>query len=132
MRTEEAVSSMLCPVCRTGLSMSDRGGVEIDFCPSCRGVWLDRGELDKIIERTAPQPARDVTGDKAWGRAEMRADLWEWLPLCCRVMTSGTTGTGMTAMKSAMMIGVRRRRDRSCPISSINGQLGRSNSSTLG
>lgn len=60
MRTEEAVSSMLCPVCRTGLSMSDRGGVEIDFCPSCRGVWLDRGELDKIIERTAPPPARDI------------------------------------------------------------------------
>ena len=44
---------MLCPVCRTGLALSDRGGVEIDYCPSCRGVWLDRGELDKIIERTA-------------------------------------------------------------------------------
>lgn len=53
MRSHEAVSSMLCPVCRTGLSMSDRSGVEIDYCPSCRGVWLDRGELDKIIERTA-------------------------------------------------------------------------------
>mgnify|MGYP002795284727 CR=1 FL=1 len=36
--------------------MTDRSGVEIDYCPECRGVWLDRGELDKIIERSAPQP----------------------------------------------------------------------------
>ena len=55
MRTQETVSAMLCPVCQTGLSMSDRSGVEIDFCPSCRGVWLDRGELDKIIERSGSQ-----------------------------------------------------------------------------
>ena len=34
--------------------MTDRSGIEIDYCPSCRGVWLDRGELDKIIERSAP------------------------------------------------------------------------------
>jgi Zn-finger nucleic acid-binding protein len=40
--------------------MSDRSGVEIDFCPSCRGVWLDRGELDKIIERTQAPVAREV------------------------------------------------------------------------
>ena len=43
---------MLCPVCRVPLSMSERQGVEIDFCPQCRGVWLDRGELDKIIQRS--------------------------------------------------------------------------------
>jgi Zn-finger nucleic acid-binding protein len=36
--------------------MSERQGIEIDYCPSCRGVWLDRGELDKIIERNASQP----------------------------------------------------------------------------
>lgn len=53
MRTSDAVSAMLCPVCHVGLSMTDRQGVEIDFCPQCRGVWLDRGELDKIIERSA-------------------------------------------------------------------------------
>lgn len=46
---------MLCPVCRVGLVMSERQGVEIDYCPSCRGVWLDRGELDKIIERSEMQ-----------------------------------------------------------------------------
>ena len=43
---------MPCPVCKVPLSMSDRQGVEIDYCPQCRGVWLDRGELDKIIERS--------------------------------------------------------------------------------
>ena len=44
---------MKCPVCtETDLMMSERQGVEIDYCPRCRGVWLDRGELDKIIERS--------------------------------------------------------------------------------
>ena len=46
---------MKCPVCNeTDLVMTERQGVEIDYCPKCRGVWLDRGELDKIIERSAP------------------------------------------------------------------------------
>lgn len=45
---------MKCPVCNVDLTMTDRQGVEIDYCPNCRGVWLDRGELDKIIERAAP------------------------------------------------------------------------------
>ena len=48
---------MLCPTCKTPLTMSERQGIEIDYCPACRGVWLDRGELDKIIERSA-EPAR--------------------------------------------------------------------------
>ena len=48
---------MNCPVCKeTALVMSERQGVEIDYCPACRGVWLDRGELDKIIERFAGAP----------------------------------------------------------------------------
>jgi uncharacterized protein len=43
---------MKCPNCEnTELHLSNRSGVEIDYCPSCRGVWLDRGELDKVIER---------------------------------------------------------------------------------
>ena len=45
---------MNCPKCNVALSMTDRQGVEIDFCPQCRGIWLDRGELDKIIERAGP------------------------------------------------------------------------------
>ena len=48
---------MQCPVCNVPLSISSREGVEIDFCPDCRGVWLDRGELDKVIERAA----RDIS-----------------------------------------------------------------------
>jgi hypothetical protein len=52
---------MLCPIDKTPLVMSERQNIEIDYCPTCRGVWLDRGELDKIIERSAeastPAPA---------------------------------------------------------------------------
>ncbi|MEY3367749.1 MAG: hypothetical protein RI973_904 [Bacteroidota bacterium] len=44
---------MKCPSCNVNLLMTERNGVEIDYCPDCRGVWLDRGELDKIIERSA-------------------------------------------------------------------------------
>jgi uncharacterized protein len=50
-----AAAGMPCPVCKVPLVMSDRQGVEIDYCPQCRGVWLDRGELDKIIERNAAE-----------------------------------------------------------------------------
>ncbi|ODP37280.1 zf-TFIIB domain-containing protein [Sphingomonas turrisvirgatae] len=57
MRTPEAVAGMLCPVCKVGLHMSDRQGIEIDYCPQCRGIWLDRGELDKIIERSGASEA---------------------------------------------------------------------------
>jgi len=49
---------MKCPVCvEVPLIMTERQGVEIDYCPQCRGVWLDRGELDKIIERSQRDPA---------------------------------------------------------------------------
>lgn len=48
---------MKCPNDDTTLTMSDRSGIEIDYCPECRGVWLDRGELDKIIERSLAQTA---------------------------------------------------------------------------
>jgi Zn-finger nucleic acid-binding protein len=44
---------MKCPACQETLSLSQRQGIEIDYCPTCRGVWLDRGELDKILEREA-------------------------------------------------------------------------------
>ncbi len=62
---------MKCPVDGETLTMADRAGVEIDYCPKCRGVWLDRGELDKILERAGrhddddrravsrPEPARE-------------------------------------------------------------------------
>ena len=61
---------MKCPVCPDAvLTMTDRQGIEIDYCPQCRGVWLDRGELDKLIERAtdsgvsaAPRAARERHG----------------------------------------------------------------------
>ncbi len=51
---------MACPVDGTILVMSERSGIEIDYCPSCRGVWLDRGELDKIIERGSAPTAQQT------------------------------------------------------------------------
>ena len=49
---------MDCPVCKgVQLAMTDRQGIEIDYCPQCRGVWLDRGELDKLIERSSADAA---------------------------------------------------------------------------
>ena len=54
---------MKCPVCTSvNLVMSERQGIEIDYCPECRGVWLDRGELDKIIERTNVQSVEQPVG----------------------------------------------------------------------
>ena len=43
---------MDCPICKVPLVMDDKQGIEIDYCPKCRGIWLDRGELEKIIERS--------------------------------------------------------------------------------
>ena len=55
---------MQCPVCENvALVMSDRQGIEIDYCPKCRGVWLDRGELDKLIERSYSPEARRYDRD---------------------------------------------------------------------
>nr|WP_315193090.1 zf-TFIIB domain-containing protein [uncultured Aquabacterium sp.] len=83
---------MKCPVCTdTTLLMSDRQGVEIDHCPRCRGVWLDRGELDKLIERsaamvpppTASAPNRSrpdfVDSDHGHGRSTQGRRKRSWL-----------------------------------------------------
>lgn len=62
---------MQCPVCSdTKLQMAERQGVEIDYCPDCRGVWLDRGELDKILERSAA----DSGGGRVPGRGRPKED----------------------------------------------------------
>lgn len=60
---------MDCPVCKNvKLMMADRQGIEIDYCPTCRGVWLDRGELDKIIERSVgQQPAQPAAPAPGYG-----------------------------------------------------------------
>ncbi|KKM79497.1 hypothetical protein LCGC14_1349390 [marine sediment metagenome] len=68
--------AMLCPHCQVPLGMSDRQGIEIDFCPQCRGVWLDRGELDKIIKRTATKSSipqnQDFRADDDRGHTDRR------------------------------------------------------------
>ncbi|NLX98400.1 MAG: hypothetical protein GXY83_19755 [Rhodopirellula sp.] len=53
---------MKCPTCNVELSMTQPEGIEIDYCPQCRGVWLDRGELNKIVERSATRGARCLRG----------------------------------------------------------------------
>ena len=73
---------MNCPVDGTLLQMSERQGIEIDYCPKCRGVWLDRGELDKIIERslqleenaTGAEPARQPVIAARHDRDDRRRD----------------------------------------------------------
>jgi uncharacterized protein len=67
---------MQCPIDKVDLVMADRNGIEIDYCPKCRGVWLDRGELDKIIERAGSpatmQPAEEPRGGREYRREEYR------------------------------------------------------------
>ena len=58
-----------CPVCTTEMLVAHRQGIEIDHCPRCRGVWLDRGELEKLIERSTQHAGydRDDDDDSDWG-----------------------------------------------------------------
>ena len=62
---------MICPIDQSPLEMSERSGIEIDYCPTCRGVWLDRGEIDKIIERSVP--AAPSGGDRYDDSRDYRA-----------------------------------------------------------
>lgn len=57
---------MKCPVDNTTLTIADRQGIEIDFCPECRGVWLDRGELDKIIDRSDTPPRQEYREERSY------------------------------------------------------------------
>jgi len=59
---------MKCPNCSVNLVMTDRSGVEIDYCPDCRGVWLDRGELDKIIERSSQNMKSNPNEKVYWAK----------------------------------------------------------------
>ena len=64
---------MKCPSCSETLLMSDKKGIEIDYCPSCRGIWLDRGELEKIIDRSADHYSKRENYDsdyKQYGYSE--------------------------------------------------------------
>ena len=71
------MSNFVCPVDGAILVPVERSGIEIDHCPTCRGVWLDRGELDKIIERSAtqaPEPARAPAPEPYRGDSRPRYD----------------------------------------------------------
>lgn len=72
---------MRCPVDQAELVMSERQGVEIDYCPTCRGVWLDRGELDKIIDRapSSSAPAGGYTDERSTSGQPRRKKKNSWL-----------------------------------------------------
>ena len=64
---------MFCPTCKDSvLSMTERQGIEIDYCPKCRGVWLDRGELDKIIEKSAAASEEPTSAPAQQGKPYMQ------------------------------------------------------------
>jgi uncharacterized protein len=62
---------MNCPVCNVDLKTGDRQGVEVNYCPTCRGVWIERGGLDKIIDRATAAPSRPAQ-DSERGRDQSR------------------------------------------------------------
>ena len=69
---------MNCPIDGTELLMTHRNNIEIDYCPKCRGVWLDRGELDKLIERAAAEMRRyDDDDDDDWDDDDYREDSYD-------------------------------------------------------
>ena len=67
---------MKCPLDQIELQMSDRQGIEIDYCPQCRGVWLDRGEIDKLIERSSVTP--EVSSYKQESRPSVHRDSQDY------------------------------------------------------
>jgi uncharacterized protein len=65
---------MKCPIDQADLVVTERQGIEIDYCPSCRGVWLDRGELDKIIDRAVPSAPAQAQASREDNRRDSRDD----------------------------------------------------------
>jgi uncharacterized protein len=74
VQNEKGESEMNCPVCNIALVMSERQGVEIDYCPQCRGVWLDRGELDKIIEQSTSEKSQRSSRESNYDRRDSHHD----------------------------------------------------------
>lgn len=74
---------MKCPKCNTVLLITDKQNIEIDYCPDCRGIWLDRGELDKIIERSADHYSKKEnyeSDSKKYGYKEYDDDYYKRNP----------------------------------------------------
>ena len=97
---------MLCPVDGETLVMADRAGVEIDYCPKCRGVWLDRGELDKIIDRAAGAAAAPAPATRPAPAAPMAA------PAASPVWTAEPRGSEPPRSNPAQAEPPRRQDDR--------------------
>lgn len=73
---------IICPWCHAEMHTRDRHGVEIDLCPNCHGIWLDRGELEQIVERARsarmPDDRESISNRDRPDRVEVRTNLFEW------------------------------------------------------
>lgn len=69
---------MLCPVRKIELRMMDSQGIEVDYCPTCRGIWLDRGELDKLLECASRHAHSQFDDDTTRPRSYNRDDRDNW------------------------------------------------------
>jgi Zn-finger nucleic acid-binding protein len=67
---------LLCPNCNTSMQALQRSGVELDICPQCRGVWLDRGELEKIIDQATTRPPEDLHRNERPDRPDHGRPSW--------------------------------------------------------
>lgn len=73
MKDDERII-MKCPADNTELTMGERAGMEIDYCPQCRGIWLERGKIDKIIERSIPKQMEE---QRYYDPRERKRGFWE-------------------------------------------------------
>lgn len=77
VRTDIPRAGMKCPLCRIDLHIAERRGIEIDYCPNCRGVWLDRGELDKLMQLDEP-PVRHPAASYPVPDRDPRSTRRDW------------------------------------------------------
>lgn len=89
---------MKCPSCNVDLVMSERQGVEIDYCPQCRGVWLDRGELDKIIDKSMDKSSQSVR------KISIMTEIKEIIKEMMTVMSHGIPGENVTHFLATCLI----------------------------
>ena len=110
---------MKCPNDGATLTMSERSGVEIDYCPECRGVWLDRGELDKILDRVGRRDARRAPAGRAPQPAATEQDYRSRIPA-----TTSSPAAATRRQYQATRATARSARSTGSPSSSTELELG--------
>ena len=103
MEQTQPPAGLVCPHCRVDLVMSERQRVEIDYCPKCRGIWLDRGELDTIIERAGPRRGRRLRQPRS-SRPEWLRQFGRSNPPMTGRTSSPPMGIGATTTRTATIV----------------------------